>query len=156
MGYIIGIAWTVSRRLEHGGNGYLTSNKCAFNQQSMCIYWDYSHVIYIYIWDIYAPDGNFKRDKSWLVTGMGDTIFKDKPDLCWSSSRQACETLQALFERNGQICLFCMKHYAEAGSESIVSVTSSRRLCGRCTKRSTMSQSHHVFYFPAVHGLGNI
>ena len=28
---------------------------------------------------------------------------------------KACETLQALFERNGHICLFCMKHYAEAG-----------------------------------------
>lgn len=40
--------------------------------------------------------------------------------------QKACETLQALFERNGQICLFCMKHYAEVkqiilvGCESIV------------------------------------
>ena len=40
--------------------------------------------------------------------------------------QKACETLQALFERNGHICLFCMKHYAEVkqiilvGCESIV------------------------------------
>lgn len=36
---------------------------------------------------------------------------------CWNLGRvgKACETLQALFERNGHICLFCMKHYAEAG-----------------------------------------
>ena len=27
---------------------------------------------------------------------------------------EACETLQALFERNPHICIFCMKHYAEA------------------------------------------
>ncbi|CAJ1421623.1 unnamed protein product [Effrenium voratum] len=40
--------------------------------------------------------------------------------------QKACETLQALFERNGHICLFCMKHYAEVkqillvGCDSIV------------------------------------
>ena len=27
---------------------------------------------------------------------------------------EAGETLHALFERNGHICLFCMKHYTEA------------------------------------------
>ncbi|CAE7354767.1 HCc2 [Symbiodinium natans] len=41
--------------------------------------------------------------------------------------QKANETLQALFERNGHICLFCMKHYTEVkqillvGCESIVS-----------------------------------
>mmetsp|Transcript_13228 Transcript_13228/g.30204 ORF Transcript_13228/g.30204 Transcript_13228/m.30204 type:complete len:474 (+) Transcript_13228:3-1424(+) len=42
-------------------------------------------------------------------------------------TQKACETLHALFERNGHICLFCMKHYTEVkqvilvGCESIVS-----------------------------------
>eukprot|EP00913_Durusdinium_trenchii_P016899 g15887.t1 len=40
--------------------------------------------------------------------------------------QKACETLQALFERNPHICIFCMKHYAEVkqiilvGCDSIV------------------------------------
>ena len=37
-----------------------------------------------------------------------------EPAETWVQMGKACETLQALFERNGHICLFCMKHYAEA------------------------------------------
>ena len=62
-----------------------------------------------------------ERNQRWMLNDLRCLTFAD-PFYRGLESKlptstlllEACEALQALFERNPHICIFCMKHYAEA------------------------------------------
>ena len=154
MGYIIGIAWTVSRRLEHGGNGYLTSNKCA-STNNQCVYIGIIHTWYIYIW-IFMPQMAILKgiNHDWSP-GWGIPYLKTNPifvGLLAVRPVKLCKPCSSVMDR------FACSAWSTMQRREVRALSQSRRhvACVEDAQKEAPCHSHITCFISRSTCLGNI